>query len=821
MFSKIIKISMLFLYALTGFSISVNAGYLSPQNFNALYAMAAKGNVTAINNAKARGLDIDSTNANGDTGLCVAARKRDKKAYKSFLQSGANPSHYCTWDIVGYREFIQSVINTPTKNIDTAIQTAKTKEGMSWKTKTLIGTGVVAAGAGVGLALGGGGGSDYDPNCVHGSYKNDICVCSKGYAGKKCNTCADGYDNYGTSKCYLPLACENGEQKGGKCVCNVGYTGTLCELCADGYGREASGECIRKSGQKVVGNTMNTNYNPSSIYIINDKYTDVYGMFYDAAQTPHSHILEQDKFANAYSNVKNVKVKESVEGEDGEVTEEEVDYFVVNKQSVMEIHNNDNDSNVYGLYSNNAQTIYNTYLQLNGSGIVVKDISSKSSGIHNATIYIDSSGDGDIYGIYGKNTIYSGDFMEEGATDGSAKMSSTILISSYGARNAYGIYNPSVDGVIYNLAKVGNFITLNSTIGVNIDGYGNAYGIYGLGEIENSGIIHAYSRGGNAYGIYTKGGAVTNVKNINENTITVSIYASSIGGNAYGVYLDGGSLTNGRIINVDVESINGIAYGIYNNGGNVINSSGINVFGGGGAYGIYNKGGTVENTTQRYEINVQSETGKAYGIYSDGGTVINSGHIVVKSKDDASGFGIFATNGAKVVNKGEFVFNINNGVLDSTMDTSKYCSQNGGCLTTVDGVYAIYLENGAKLVNESSISSVSSLNLGLNGVQLGNGGQFEAKSLAGNLEVSSSVVQTGFENQYTVSDAIKSDDVSNLKLSSESALFEANLQNSDVVMVKKDLPMWLKILSLQAFWKTIILYKTMNNCLVNLKQKLM
>ena len=112
MVSKIIKTSILVLCALTGFSVSVNAGYLSPQNFDALYAMAAKGNVTAINNAKARGLDIDSTNANGDTGLCVAAKRRDKKAYKSFLQSGANPSHYCTWNIVGYREFIQSVIDS-------------------------------------------------------------------------------------------------------------------------------------------------------------------------------------------------------------------------------------------------------------------------------------------------------------------------------------------------------------------------------------------------------------------------------------------------------------------------------------------------------------------------------------------------------------------------------------------------------------------------------------------------------------------------------------------------------------------------------------
>lgn len=93
---------------------------LSPQSFEQLYAYAASGKVDIITNAVSRGMYIDSVNANGDTGLCVAAKRGNRRAYKSFLIAGANPSHECTWNIKVYREFMQSVISNPVKNLDTA-----------------------------------------------------------------------------------------------------------------------------------------------------------------------------------------------------------------------------------------------------------------------------------------------------------------------------------------------------------------------------------------------------------------------------------------------------------------------------------------------------------------------------------------------------------------------------------------------------------------------------------------------------------------------------------------------------------------------------
>lgn len=68
---------------------------LPVQNFNALYQAASNRKVDIISHAIARGMNIDSPNRNGDTGLCVAIRNNDVTAYKVFRHFGANPNHSC------------------------------------------------------------------------------------------------------------------------------------------------------------------------------------------------------------------------------------------------------------------------------------------------------------------------------------------------------------------------------------------------------------------------------------------------------------------------------------------------------------------------------------------------------------------------------------------------------------------------------------------------------------------------------------------------------------------------------------------------------
>ena len=47
------------------------SGQLSPENFNKMYALASHGEVASLREAVNRGLNIDSLNSEGDTGVCT------------------------------------------------------------------------------------------------------------------------------------------------------------------------------------------------------------------------------------------------------------------------------------------------------------------------------------------------------------------------------------------------------------------------------------------------------------------------------------------------------------------------------------------------------------------------------------------------------------------------------------------------------------------------------------------------------------------------------------------------------------------------------
>ncbi|MBO5442142.1 MAG: ankyrin repeat domain-containing protein, partial [Alphaproteobacteria bacterium] len=84
-------------------------GKLSPQNFNKMYWLAQHGKVDILREAVNRGLNINSVNPNGDTGLCIAIKRNDYVAYNSFRMSGANTRHPCTYKMgKEYREFLEN-----------------------------------------------------------------------------------------------------------------------------------------------------------------------------------------------------------------------------------------------------------------------------------------------------------------------------------------------------------------------------------------------------------------------------------------------------------------------------------------------------------------------------------------------------------------------------------------------------------------------------------------------------------------------------------------------------------------------------------------
>lgn len=134
-------------------------GRLSPKNFNKMYYLASHGKIGILREAVNRGLNIDAVNPNGDTGLCIAIKRKDHIAYNSFRMSGANPRHACTYKIVQeYREFLDdgkaAEVNKVVGNEESLYWREEEKRYWPW----ILG-GAAVGGAIWALSSGGGGGS--------------------------------------------------------------------------------------------------------------------------------------------------------------------------------------------------------------------------------------------------------------------------------------------------------------------------------------------------------------------------------------------------------------------------------------------------------------------------------------------------------------------------------------------------------------------------------------------------------------------------------------------------------------------------------------
>lgn len=145
-------------------------GRLKPQDFNRMYYLASIGKVGVLRNAVNRGLNIDSLNAEGDTGLCIAVKRKNYVAYNTFRMSGANPKHSCTYRIhKEYQEFLSSTQTVREErilgNAESLYYNEEEREWLPW----ILGGAVVGGGA---ILMSGGGGSSKTPLVVE--EKEDI-----------------------------------------------------------------------------------------------------------------------------------------------------------------------------------------------------------------------------------------------------------------------------------------------------------------------------------------------------------------------------------------------------------------------------------------------------------------------------------------------------------------------------------------------------------------------------------------------------------------------------------------------------------------------
>ena len=108
LFSKAVCIATIYAFTSAILPKSAHAVRgLAPISFDEMYSLAQNGQVEALRASVYRGLNIDTVNSDGDTGLCIAARRHDVYTYNSFRAAGAEPRHPCTHKISDYNDFLE------------------------------------------------------------------------------------------------------------------------------------------------------------------------------------------------------------------------------------------------------------------------------------------------------------------------------------------------------------------------------------------------------------------------------------------------------------------------------------------------------------------------------------------------------------------------------------------------------------------------------------------------------------------------------------------------------------------------------------------
>ena len=473
----------------------------------------------------------------------------------------------------------------------------------------------------------------------HGAQEDDKCVCSEGWTGDACDTCdtANGYVNQG-GVCVLDLKCSEhapgatGVQEGDKCVCNEGYTGTTCDDCANGYGHHtpgddktcnkdldcgagtqvgnecqcptgyllgsgpkycsacdtaggygmnADGVCVIK-GTDVKSGDGNVNWNSGNITLDVgntqhlDEYADLYGLKYDAEANSSTIVPEKTSLYNSYSSPSGIFIQSNS--------------ITLTQKS---------DGNVYGLYSDNAASIYNMYVK--SDSIVDATI--------DASINITQDGNGDAYGIWGTGNLYNA-WMSTGQEPAeNVRLSASINITNQGTGSSYGMWSDS--GNIDNNGHYNSTISVTNTS--EEGGMVTAGARSAGGNISNSGQITVSAASGTAYGILSEGDGVV------DNSGTITVTGTDNSELVVGIYSNGGTVNNTGT--VDVSGANGKTYGIVATNGATVSNTGTIKVNGTSCHNCT----TVENSP--------------YIVLDDVSTLSNAGNIISAASLNFDSFG--------------------------------------------------------------------------------------------------------------------------------------------------------------------------------------
>ena len=220
---------------------------LAPQSFQNFYNTASAGNLQGLQSMIYRGLNLESTNQNGDTAICVAIRSQDAIAYRTLKQAGADIEPSCLKKISDEQKDAFFEQNDP----EYAEQRSKSKWSKTG-TAVLIGGGVAAGVIALAASGGGSGGGHSDDStpiaptcednpCGEGCFNNLTCpagqVCSSSNTCGGCESCAvksecTSIANKCNAGCYTNLVCQAGYECAAKNECGGCESCTKKSICA-------------------------------------------------------------------------------------------------------------------------------------------------------------------------------------------------------------------------------------------------------------------------------------------------------------------------------------------------------------------------------------------------------------------------------------------------------------------------------------------------------------------------------------------------------------------------------------------------------------
>lgn len=685
------KVVVCFMVVLCGVMMPLKdtfaVGRLAPRDFNKMYYLASQGRVGILRSAVNRGLNIDSVNPNGDTGLCIAIKRKNYIAYNSFRMSGANPRHACTYKI--YKEYQRFLDSTKTVRENMIIGNKESlqyrEEEKNWWPWILGG---VALG-GVAASSGGGGGSSAPDSTIIPVTSNDglgvmienynKLVNGSSYGNRqtldasnpnassvvdKIDLLPNIVDNYQYLKSYIKV--ENGgyfeNMLNGSLILgdkNIGKSGDgAIGVTVEGDGSKGVNNghikidayngaigMVASGGGEITNSPENGDVNPSSnegkidiIFKGNEEGDAVIGMYADT----NSKAINYGVIKGTTSSTEGIKatgIIDSVLDVVEDNTEEEIG--TPNSGSILGMA-------VMGLYT--AKDYSSNEVVAENNGLI--DLTAGYNGATDASVSLVGMGS------YIDDKFLKGNSNPELAEKMTLNNNKNIKLSYQGAyKISEGALKLGKGGLIGIRADAKSVATNKgnididmqaTTISNNVDVAAGMLSVHGA-ELKNEigakiKILNEASSGGVAYGMLaSKGeGLQTNIYKWKAPKLTNNGIIDMQVSNSYAVAsFAGGDIVNNGVINLGVE--NGHSY--YTNN-----------------YGLYADGMDKTEEVRLVNeglINVYSEQSTAiYNAFAGSVYMENSGTIYVSNKATKSK--IFGGNYSTLLNSGAIDYKVGN-----------------------------------------------------------------------------------------------------------------------------------------------------------------